>query len=75
MKRAFLAMVACFTLLTAVETAKADWVFEVAPSGWVGWRWDPPFDDGTFDGYPDKPTPIPFLPVVMTEVGWFAIWF
>ncbi len=47
MKRVILACIATLTLLTATQSAKADWVFIITGNGWVGWQWDPGSDDGT----------------------------
>lgn len=70
MKRVLLSFVAVLALLTAVETAKADWVFVVNSGGWVGWHWDPTFDDGTWNGGSGSTTPNKLPPRILT---WDAI--
>lgn len=57
MKRLVLALVAFLALMTcATQTVQADWVIELDSKGWAHWRWDPGFDDGTFN--PPPPPPI-----------------
>ena len=57
MKRLILTFVAILALFSAVQTARADWVVEVNSNGWVVLRWDPAFDDGTFNPPPPPPPP------------------
>lgn len=72
MKRLALTFVALLAMFMTVETAKADWVLEVS-YGWVGFRWDPAFDDGTFGGDPTYPPPANNYTLIKIRGIWYAL--
>lgn len=68
MRRFFLALSAAAALLASTPTAKADWVIEIMPSGWVYVWYDP-------SGGNDPPPPPPGPWKLMYQIAgyWFAL--
>jgi len=75
MKRLVLTFVAVLALFSTVQSARADWVVEVNSNGWVVVRWDPAFDDGTFN--PPPPVVNPTVPGYWQYIRgyWYLIFY
>jgi hypothetical protein len=56
MKRLVLTLVAVLALFSTVQTAKADWVWEVNSNGYIVLVWDPGFP-GSYNPTPPPPPP------------------
>ena len=67
MKRLVLTLVAFLALFSSVQTAKADWVWEVNSDGYVVMVWDP--------GFPGPTQPPPKPPGTWVEVFVKGLWY